>query len=211
MRFKRVAESYVDLMARYNRPIRAWNPDSLEKMKELPEERLNQIIANLERQLSYYIAAEKEKISPLEEVRVLWRIMAKEKFNFCNDLFPKLENNDVIEVYLPDFTQFFANSTFMANCSYALSDLYAYEWHQLFSRPVEATEQIISKAQTVFSMPFSERSTIEFEMEPHIGTEVFSAEKRRLQINMGVISPLYDQNKNIAGALATFRPKRLDN
>jgi hypothetical protein len=206
--FKALSEDFASLLAKYELSVGAWNPQSMNRLMDNPE-RLQQAIENLSRRFDDYLSATQENISPLEESRILWRLLHAEGFTFSDDLFPKLTDDQVVEIYLPDLTQFFANSVFLQNCTYDLSDLYAYEWPELFARPEWATREILVQSQRALTTPYNKRKTLDFQVKPHIGREIFSAEKRELLIHMNFVSPLYDSQRENAGIVATFTPARV--
>jgi len=206
-RFKSVCEQYQAFMSRHNRTVGSWNDKSIEALSLNGIDEIRSKANSLERQLSYYLSAETERITPHQESQILWRLLRSEKLKFAEDLFTKISDKDIIEIYTLDFKQFFANSTFMVNCSYDLSDLSAYPWPALFERPEEITRQIIEQTNAVIANPI--KQTIEYNVEPHIGREVFSTEKQSLLIKMGVVSPLFDANDNLVGVVATLEPKPL--
>lgn len=206
-RFKTASENYSQFMNKYDRPIGSWNESSMKVLQSQGAQVLANKAESLERQLQYYIECEKEQIAPSNEIQVLWRILQTEKWTFPKDLFSHISNNDVIEIYNLDFTQYFANSTFMSHCSYDLSDLFAYSWPELFERDPKYTGRIIEQAQEILAAP--ELKTYKYNIEPHFGREIFSDQKRVLQITMKCIAPLFDQSGSICSVVSTFEPKQI--
>lgn len=205
--FKKITEDYSSFMAKYNRRIGSWNNRSLNKLKAMGAEVLKDRTQKLKRHLSYYESAEKEEIYPIQESQILWRILRAQNWSFPSDLFPKLRDSDIIEIYNLDFIQYFANSTFMENCSYDLSDISAHTWPELFTRPQDYTNQVINKIDQVISNPVSK--TVDFNIEPHTGEEIFSLERRKILINMGVIAPLFDFTKKPVAFICTIKLKQI--
>lgn len=202
--FKRVAENYSVFMKKHKRSVGAWNEASMSAMAKKGEDFVFRKHDSLQRQLHYYLSAEKENVTPENEVQVLWRIMQTEKWKFPEDLFTRISNTDVIEIYDLEFTQIFANSTFMMNCSYDLSDLYAYSWPELFEREEQYTEQVI--AQILDCVHSGQLKTRGFRIDTHLGREIFSKERRYLSIKMGIVAPLFDSVNRPVAFVATFKP-----
>lgn len=207
--FKRVTEDYSCFMAKYNRRIGSWNQKSLSRLEAMGRDVLEEKTANLKRQLGYYESAEKEKVYPIQESQILWRILRSQNWSFPSDLFPKLLDTDIIEIYNLNFNQYFANSTFMENCSYDLSDIAAYTWPELFTRPQNYTDQVIEKINKVIANPISR--TVDFDIKPHTGQEVFSRDRRKILINMGVIAPIFDCTNRPVAFICTIKLKQITN
>lgn len=75
--------------------------------------------------------------------KLLWKILPQLGLHPTSELFDRLDDSQVIEVYWPNFVQVFRNMKFLELCSYPVADLYIKPWPELFHRPQEASDEIV--------------------------------------------------------------------
>lgn len=67
-------------------------------------------------------------------LKSLWLFLNKLKWQYPDELFEKLRDDDVVEVYSLEHTQIFRSFTFFQYCSYTLEDLQFRPWFELYRR-----------------------------------------------------------------------------
>ncbi len=205
--FKECAENLAKLLSSNGRKVRAWNRDSIEKLKSMPLSHIKLQTKKLQFCYDIYQSAIEENIDPRMESKILWRLLAKEGWSFSSDLFGEISDNDIIEIYLCNNAQYFANSVFMDLCSYDLSDIASYRWDELFTRDKGATEAILSNVRQVMKKP--EKRLYYFDIPKHRGAEIFSMDRIELEMKLKVFCPLFDEKKEMAAFLTTFEARKV--
>jgi hypothetical protein len=205
--FKNAAENLANLLSSNGRTVCAWNNESIEKLKSKSVSEIKLQTKKLQFCFNIYQSAIEENIDPRMESKILWRLLAKEGWSFSSDLFGEISDNDIIEIYLCNGSQYFANSVFMDLCSYDLSDIASYRWDELFTRDKGATEAILSNVRQVMEKP--EKRLYYFDIPKHRGAEVFSMDRIELEMKLKVFCPLFDEKKEMVAFLTTFEARKV--
>jgi len=82
---------------------------------------------------------------------LLWGALKTLKLSFDESMFPNLKKDDVVEIYRNDNIQVFRNLKFHEICSYRYPELFIHQWHSLFQRDQNVTNEILKAAKFVFS------------------------------------------------------------
>lgn len=135
-----------------------------------------------------------------------WRALNKLGLTPRSDLFDKVTDEDIIEVYAGDGRQLYRNFKFFDFCSYTMEDLYSLEWWSLYNRDEAITAKLYAIVGRIFSGELD--TTVVPDCPPHIVSETSSVEKMRMEYEPRMISPLY-HNRVVTAVIAIVRAKIL--
>jgi hypothetical protein len=138
---------------------------------------------------------------------LLWEMLKESGLRPCSDLFDRIHEEDVVEVYDSSFMQIFRNTTFMELCTYTMDDIFTREFPELYRRPVEVNNILVSYCTAFFS---GERfQTLQTEVPEHDLEEIASRKMRVFRIKQGIISPLFNRARRPVAVVGTLRAKIL--
>ncbi len=140
--------------------------------------------------------------NPKNSAQILWRILKKIKATPEMDIFDKIENGDVVEVYFDDHVQIFRNLEFFNFCSFTVDELLCGKWYNLYKRDFVTTLKMLRMAFKLLSHRLDK--TVAWNIPEHVFDEVGSEEKLRHKIVLKYASPIKSQGKMI-GAICTSR------
>lgn len=119
----------------------------------------------------------------------------------CSDLFSRIGEQDLVEIFDRDHFQIFRNFRFFEFCSYTIEDILCRPWVELFIRDdSSAGEQLIQIAMHMSSG--NARETVATNIRPHTIREIKSVFCHEIEIDVKYVSPLFDKNKQIAAYMA---------
>src|SRR5262249_8910344 len=111
----------------------------------LPQEKKQDAIAFLTRELEVYEGMRAEKLSLRDSPKLLWRMLNRLGLAPLPDVFDKIENEDSIEVYLIDSTghhQVFRNLKWFEHISFTIEQLASADWRLSASREEKYLRQL---------------------------------------------------------------------
>ncbi len=203
--FKRLAEEYCALVNQFGfnvLPHRDWKVLNFEKCSLLQKKRaILYLDANLEILKECIASGE----NPKNSARLLWRILKKIKATPESDIFDKISEGDVIEVYLDDHTQIFRNLEFFNHTSFTIDELLCGTWYKLYKRDFISTLKMMKMAFRILTGTL--QTTTAWNVPPHIFDEVGSSESLKQLIELKYLSPLKNNGKRI-GAICTSAATR---
>lgn len=203
--FKRLAEEYCTLVNQFGfsiRPHRDWKVLNFEKCSVAQKKRaILYLDANLEI-LQDSIASGED---PKNSAKLLWRILKKIKATPEADIFDKISDTDVIEVYLDDHTQIFRNLNFFNYTSFTIDELLCGTWYKLYKRDFISTLKMMKVAFKILTGRL--QSTTAWNVPVHIFYEVGSLECLKQSIELKYLSPIKNNGKRI-GAICTSAATR---
>jgi hypothetical protein len=162
---------------------------SMEVLQGLPEERRKTILQKLEADIAFFEDASRAGIPKYKSVDLLRHFLSKSGWVLADEVYSRLSDGDVIEVYSPTFTQLFRNMRFLEICSYSILDIYMYEWPELYTRPQSITEALIHECMRSLQAKPGENFFGD-SVPNHFLEEVFSEERRVFEIEQKFISPI---------------------
>jgi PAS domain-containing protein len=123
----------------------------------------------------------------------------------ANDLFDKLEDGDVVEIYDRDENQIYRNLQFFRVSSYTFEDLMHYRLHELFGRPLWDMLKLLRELRSARSPKF--RGTMTSCLAEYEVREKLSQRRYRARIKHKYFSPLLDQNGDSVALVCTHTVK----
>jgi hypothetical protein len=212
LKFKTLLEQFAETLNREGAMrVKPYDPKApLARFNQLPESTQWSIYNNFVRYYDVCSQGNREKISIRQDgCKLLWKMIAMLGYVPAHDLMDKITDEDIIEIYNLDFVQIYRNMKFIELCSYPLDTVFTHEFPELYRRPDVITAQLIEFAQRTLLGQI--HSTVPFQVEDHFLEEIFSEEKSKFQITMGIISPLYTRDHKIAGWINTLRARPVSN
>ncbi len=150
----------------------------------------------------------RNEIPLVQGSRLLWRMISKLGLTPCSDLFDKIEEEDVLEIYDCELMQVFRNFKFLELCNYSLDQVLSYQLTELFQRPHAITMTMLDQVQKLLSND-GKGSTVVADIPLHTLEEVMTPEKAQFLIEHRYFSPLYNDDKTIVGFVSTLKARPL--
>ncbi len=141
--------------------------------------------------------------SELSDKQIFKFTLKNLKLRVDESFWPMVSEEDVLELYNSDFLQVGHNISFMRFCSYHPSDLYLKEWWELFYRDEKMTAMLAESANRVFQGKVNKY--IEAQVPKHLVREIASLKKYQLNVEQGVMAPVYDKEGCIVACLTSLK------
>jgi len=107
-----------------------------------------------------------------------------------SDLFGKITETDVVEIYDMEHVQIFRNFQFFEYCSYTIEDVFCRPWQELFIRyDTSVTEKLLACLGGLLSNPKHE--TVATHVGSHLIEESSSVFRHKLDVDVKYLSLLY--------------------
>jgi hypothetical protein len=128
---------------------------------------------------------------------MLWRSLRRGGWTPNSDVFDAIEKDDTVEVYSLQMKQIFRNLEFFKYISYTLEEVHGGTWYELVSRDDEAQKILFESAMKIVTGEV--KTTVDVSHVPnHMIQELRSPEKRKMMIQMKVLSPVMRDGETIA-------------
>jgi len=116
------------------------------------------------------------------------------------DITPYIKFGDIVEMYDSNFVQFHHNLVFYKYCSYELIDVFVRPMHELYSRPQEITDKIVSEALNILNDPFGVKK---IHVPQHRISEIYGDRRRMFNIQLKFGTAVFDKNDRAVGFIST--------
>ena len=125
------------------------------------------------------------------------------------EIFNKIEDDDVIEFYSDQGIQIYRNIRFFNFCSYSLLDLAVNSWEDLYQKPASVTERLHQLFHEVLS-PNSK--FMSYNLGTFIQRErfIYTKTRRTFLVTPKNLSPLINQSGVRSAILSTYKAKIVD-
>ena len=182
--------------------VRAFGSDSFNKFRLLTPEARWAAIGNfkLYGEMLQSVLSEGQGV-PVTGVQLLWHAVKRLGLIPPPDLFDKVTDDDVVEIYNSAFIQVFRNFKFFEISSYSLADVSIYEWRELYYRDPTVTGEIASLGIKVFKGELT--GVVDTQIRPHILEETFSPELFKMRMRQKYFAPLIDSTGQVQAVVAT--------
>lgn len=185
-RFRKLALEIRDFGAAFGVVIQPYREESLplfSRLSEMAKEKALRVLAN---QRDFFAMAQSEGVRG-DSIQLIWRAFSKLGMSPRPDIFDKITEEDVVEVYHWDFTTSFKNLKFFEYISLSLEEIYCLPW----------TEQArFSPRQVLFFLEMNTKLKMgryRDTFRPRFGHYTFRekrGEKRLIEIRIRWISPV---------------------
>lgn len=190
--------------------IVAYETPDLPLFSKLPPDAKQAIVAQLEAQTELILSAEPSREDYSYNRRMAWSQIRQLGLVLCSDVFEKLEDDDIIEIWDASGKQLFRSFHGLKFFSYTLEELYSYPFFELFERESPDLEVAYG---TVFSKLISgeTRTTVAVDIPPHVVREKRSRRKRTALMTPKYVSPLKNKQGQVVAFFHTCSAKALEN
>jgi hypothetical protein len=170
----------------------------------------NSMMPELSAQTESYVRLYCESLNEAREhhrdqvsLKSLWLFLNKLRWQYSSDLFEKLKDDDVIEVYSMEHTQIFRSYMFFKYCSYTLDKLYSKPWFDLYHREASVQKEAFQWLEKFLMGELKGVSRLELPI--HWLSELASTDPYHLKLKYDWVGVLTDQYGQTAGYVISSR------
>jgi hypothetical protein len=147
----------------------------------------------------------------LDDARsLIWYGLSHLEMRFTSDLFDKITDGDIVEVYTSDNIQILRNFKFFEYTSYTIEDVYCRPWTDLFIRhDLEKASETLAVMKKMITKEISSTISLEY-IGTHKIEEALSPFKYQYDYTIKYLSPLYDRGRNPLGYIMIESAKILN-
>ncbi len=132
---------------------------------------------------------------PLNEpTRLMWRYFSKNGGTRCSDIFDKISNTDVVEVFNSEQQLCFVNFNFFEHVSFTLEQIFYMTWHHATKRDPAIQQRLLETSRRILAGEI--RQTFDPGIPGHLVEEVDTQLLLKYQIHMKWASPVFTESKN---------------
>lgn len=193
--FKKLATTYCDLVNSFGFKAKPFRDFTVLKFETCNLKQQMRAIAYLDANIALLEECVAQGDDPKNSAQMLWRILRKIKAIPENDIFDKIAEGDVVEVYLDDHIQIFRNLEFFNYCSFTVDELLCGTWYKLYKRDFISTLKMFKMAFKVLTGRLNK--TTAWNVPEHVFDEVGSIERLRHSILLKYLSPLTNHGKMV--------------
>jgi hypothetical protein len=206
-RFLELANRYSEVLTRQNILLKTTSDQSTTPIFDaLPEVEKNEVLERMEDDVNLFAEAEREGDLLRDSPRLVWRYMQKKHIVPCNDIFDKIEKEDVVSIYDLRNRQIFQNMRFLELVSVTLEQLFCSPWYAYSKRDPEIEQSLYETAISIMSGQV--RHTIAPPAPEHEAYEVNTEGLVKLSIKVKWVSPVFSSG-NVAAMLVINRCRRI--
>lgn len=130
-----------------------------------------------------------------------WYALKHLNMRFTSDLFDKISDDDILEVYTYDNIQVFRNFKFLDLISYTIEDIFCRPWPELFVRhDLQKLSDVLAVIRKMATRQINETVSLEY-LGAHQISEAHSALRYKYNYIVKHLSPLYDKDHHPIGYL----------
>lgn len=184
-------------------------PTALAYFNSLGDSQRQIIIENFKRYFEIVSDVRDSGIELRDTRQSLWRISQRFRWRMNDEVLNSLEDDDVVEVYLPDQSQLYRNLNYFKKTSYTIADLVFYPWSTL----VEHSENAVNQLKEIGQKIFTDHIGIEmqFRLDPYIAKERFSEKRLSAELISKSITAIRGiKSKKNEGALVVWKIDLID-
>jgi hypothetical protein len=202
----RTAEDYLRLLDRYQallesigkKVYRSSREQGLKLVSALTETQLQALVRRINGEITALEQVLAAGESPDDGSRQLWRFLKSHNLTPCADLFDKISDGDMIQVFSQDQMLIFANANIFDFVSFTMEQLFTLAWYEATIRDPEIEQMLATTA--IHALSGQARETYCPNVPLHMVQEVDSAKCLRSTMNVKWVSPLFAEQKVIAFA-----------
>lgn len=125
----------------------------------------------------------------------------KLQIRFHENVFNKMTNQDIVEIYDINLVQIYRNIGFFNLCSYSLLDLLSYEFYALYERSLQVNSWLMEAGRELYRKRNSFEPLSLQHIPKHFMREIFSEEKFSFMIEFKEMYPVYTCDREFYGYL----------
>jgi hypothetical protein len=211
-RFRELCLLYCDFMKREGVLVRPFLDPSLPVFSKYETKLQDQIVLGIAADLEIFESMMNEGHSLRDTPKLVWRYMHKLRIVPQSDIFDKITDDDIVEVYLVSEgaqRQVFRNLKFLECVSFTIDQIFGADWRVTTTRDEKAAGKILEIAFAIMTGKITNTLAVDSLIERHIVQEVESPELFTLSIQIKYMSPV-KQNGKVAGAFVINHSEVID-
>ncbi len=202
--FLNCCEELSAMVSAYNIKIESYNTNGVEKFLSLSADKQIEILTVMKTYSSQLMEASASKIDLIGDNRkYAWFSMRSMGLLPPDDLFDKINEKDMIEVYDAGSIQIFRSLELYRYMSYSFSEIFCFTWMDLFTRDSFVFKRISETLSQILSGEINGVYTPNFPV--HYAEEIFSNKKIWIKMQSALMCRLYRVDGSVGGFLHTFK------
>ena len=190
--FKLLCQSLSVLLSSTGLKVRGHLP-GVPHFRKLEDQQKSQVVSRLR----FYHDLCQEQISEGYSLRdsmsFTWRALTKLGLAPRSDLFTKITNEHIVEIYSTDNVQLYCNLNFYEYCSYTLEELHTLPWWELFERDSRNTQQIFDHTMKIFKGEILDN--VKPAIDKHVLKELNSSSMFTMEYTVELMGPLFKNKR----------------
>ena len=203
--FLHLADSLKSYHEKYGIPLRPYEDRSLPHFSKLPADHQKIVLTSLTVMLNLYAEMEINGEKPVDSARLLWRSLNRLGWRPLSDIFDKIEDDDVIEIYSSENIQVFRNMNFFRFITVTLEELCSFPWYQVAEMDKVAADYYATLAPKMKANSIGE--THRTPIPKYLATENLG-DKATLEIVPQWISPVYE-GQQCVGIISIIKSRQV--
>jgi hypothetical protein len=206
--FRDLSEELSEILRSHGIECSAYRSPELPAFSRLPSDGQQMATKELGRYVRLCRDIMAEGGSLLSSRTFAWRAIREAGLIPPSDLFSKILDTDLVEIYDLNNIQKFRNFKFFEFCSYTIEDLYTRPWHELF---VRLDETITSEIMNLLTGLITNRDkrVVKTGIGTQIIEEVDSARRYVNELDVKHLAVLYDRQDRAAAFIGIESAKQL--
>jgi hypothetical protein len=198
-RFRELASLYAEYCEQEGLRVVPFHSAELPVFSALSAARQNEAIHCLTQYVEVFAELRAEKTSLRNSTMLLWRCLRRLGLTPQSDIFDKIGDENVVEIYSLDQRQIFHNLKFWEFISFTIEEVFGSEWWKLTRRDPKISEQLYEFAGKMATGQIT--VTTAPGIEEHLIEEIRGANPGRMMVNILYMSPL-SANGQLAAIMA---------
>jgi hypothetical protein len=183
-----MAEAFRDHLAAEGYRVLPYRSPELRYFTAAEPRRRELALAQIERTLALFEELKRED-KPLKDTSsYLWRALRQLNLVPRPDVFDKIQDGDIVEIYSLEQELLFCNLQFFEICSFSLEEVFGLQWHRVTRRPERFAHQLWQLGMSMAQGLITE--TVDPGIEVHVVEEIDSPENHRMKLHVKYLSPL---------------------
>jgi hypothetical protein len=212
LRFRELCLLYCEFMRREGITLRPFLDPSLPVFSSYDLKVQDQILLGITSDLEIFESMLGEGHSLRDTPKLVWRYLHKLGLTPQSDIFDKITDDDIVEVYLVEDgaqRQVFRNLKFLECVSFTIDQIFGADWRVTTTRDEKSAGKILELAVGVMTEKITGTLALDSLIEKHLLQEVDSPELFTILIQIKYISPV-KRNGKVAGAFVINHSEVVD-
>ena len=190
--------------------LNAYESPDLPLFSVLPDQQKQIITSQLNAQTELILESKPTRDDYSYNRRMAWAQIRRHGLVMSSDVFERLEDNDIIEIWDAKGHQLFRSFHGLQFFSYTLEEIYSYPFFELFER--ESTDLEVAYGQVFSKLVSGETQTTTLvDIRPHLVREKRSRRKRSAVMTPKYVSPLKNKQGQVVAFFHTCSAQAIEN
>lgn len=194
---------YCNLISQYGVEIIPFTELTLQRFSQYPSELQSKIYFGFVKYVTAVLGILESGTSISSTTQSLWSLFKKYQMVPTSDLFSIIDEESVVEIYLPDEVQWYRSFNYFKYTSYSLGDLICIPWNELIDHDQSHIQELSRIVQGVLTNQIKVSVTPDW--GPLISRERFSTRQFVARLDMKVISPLVGPSKKNEALIVVWK------